>query len=163
MADGVSDDHAGTVSSWTGGTNHYFTDIISSSSDPAQVTALLGRGRAFVSLRTGFTGLLDLLCDSTRMGGTRSAPGSTADVTVMANGVPTNGKVRIQQIRVHGDTTRVTAPPRATDVAFDASALGTGQVTVRVPNVLSYVRAEVLNSTGTQVAFSNPLWLTPTA
>ena len=47
--------------------------------------------------------------------------------------------------------------------AFDASALGTGQVTVRVPNVLSYVRAEVLNSTGTQVAFSNPLWLTPTA
>jgi hypothetical protein len=161
MADGVSDDHAGTLTSWTGGTNHYFTDIISTSSDPAQVTPLLGRGRAFVSLRTGFTGMLDLLCDSTRMGGTRTGVGTSADITIIANGVPSNGKVRLQQIRIHGDTTRLTPPPRQTDVAIDATALGTGQVTVRIPNVLSYVRAEVLNSTGTKVAFSNPLWLTP--
>jgi hypothetical protein len=163
MADGVSDDHAGTVSSWTGGTNHYFTDIISSSSDPAQVTPLLGRGRAFVSLRTGFAGMLDLVCDAVRMGGTRTASGTTADVTIIANGLPTNGKLRVQQIRIHGDTTRVTPPARTTDVALDAATLGTGQVTIRVPNVRSYVRAEVLNSTGTRVAFSNPLWLTPPA
>lgn len=162
MANGVSDDHAGTVSSWTGGTNHYFTDIISSSNEPAQTIPLLGRGRAFVSLRTGFAGMLDLICDAVRMGGTRSGPGTTADVSVMVNGVPSNGKVRIQQIRIHGDTTRVTPPARTTDVTFDASALGTGQVSVRVPNVHSYIRAEVLNSTGTRVAFSNPLWLTPT-
>ena len=163
MADGVSDDHAGTVTSWTGGTNHYLTDVISSTSDPAQVTPLLGRGRAFVSLRTGFAGMLDLVCDGVRMGSTRSGAGTTADVTVLADGVPTNGTLRIQQIRVHGDTTRVTPPARTTDVAHGASTLGTGQVTVRVPNMPSYLRAEVLNGNGTRVAFSNPLWLAPTA
>ena len=162
MADGVSDDHDGTVDSWTtSGANHYFTDVISSSSDPAHVTPLLGRGRAFVSLRTGFAGMLDLTCDGIRMGGTRTGSGATADVEVAADGVPSTGRLRILQVGVHGDTTRVSPPTPRTDVSFPASAISSGQVTVRVPNARSYLRAEVLDGAGTRVAFSNPMWLRP--
>lgn len=162
MADGVSDDHAGTPTSWTGGTNHYFTDVISPSSDPAQVAPLLGQGRAFVSLRTGFAGMLDLACDGVRMGGSRSGSGRGTDINVTADGLPSNGTLRVIQVGIHGDATRVTPPTPRTDVQFAASTISGGQVTVRVPNALSYVRAEVLNGAGTRVAFSNPLCLTPT-
>lgn len=161
MANGVSDDHAGTLSSWTGGTNQYFTDIISTSKDPAQVTPLLGRGRAFVSLRTGFAGMLDLACDGIAMGATRTATGTSADITITADGVPTNGTLRVLQFAIHGDTTRVTRPTPRTNTSYPAIALTGGQITIRLPNIRSYVRAEVRNSTGKIVAFSNPLWLTP--
>jgi hypothetical protein len=160
-ADGVSDDHAGTMTSWTGGTNHYVTDVISSSRDTGVVAGLMGRGRAFVSLRAAFGGLLDLACNGVTMGGTSTATGSTAGLSVVANGLPAGSTLRVIQTKVHGDRTVTTPPPRLLDRSYAASAVAGGQVNLGVSNVRSYVRAEVLNSAGVRVAFSNPLWLAP--
>lgn len=161
VANGVSDDHAGTMTSWTGGTNHYVTDVISPTRETGQVTGLLGGGRAFVSLRTAFGGLLDLACAGTSMGGTSNTTGSTAEVMVVANGLPTGSTLRVIQTRVHGDRSVTTPPPRLLDRSYSASSLTGGLVTVGVSNVRSYVRAEVISSTGSRIAFSNPLWLAP--
>lgn len=157
----MSDDHAGTVASWTTGKNHYMSDIISPSRDPATATPLLGQGRTFVSLRTGYAGLLDMSCDSTLMGGTRTGSGTNATVTVKADAPPTNGKLRVVQYRIHGDTTRLTPPAPLTERIYAPSALSSGQVSLTVPNSRSYIRAEIRNGAGVIVAFSNPLWLTP--
>lgn len=161
VADGASDDHAGTLTSWTGGTNHYVTDVLSSSRDTGVVAGLLGRGRAFVSLRPAFGGLLDLTCNGVTMGGTSSTTGSTAALTVVANGLPAGSTLRVIQTKVHGNRTVTTPPAHVLDRAFAASSLTSGQVNLGVSNVRSYVRTEVLNSAGVRIAFSNPLWLTP--
>ncbi|MGV1010493.1 MAG: hypothetical protein ACOYBY_18145, partial [Dermatophilaceae bacterium] len=139
MANGVSDDHAGTVASWTGKGNQYMTDVISASRDPAQVTPLLKSGRAYVSLLTGFNGLLDLSCGSTLMGGTHSDSGSDANVTVTADALPSNGKLRVLQYRIHGDVTRLTAPTPLTERVFTPSGVTSGKVSLAVPNVTSYL------------------------
>jgi len=75
--------------------------------------------------------------------------------------VASNGTLRVLQFAIHGDTTRVTRPTPRTNTSYPAIALTGGQITIRLPNIRSYVRAEVRNSTGKIVAFSNPLWLTP--
>lgn len=163
IANGVSDDHAGTVASWSNRQNNYLSDVISASHDPAAVTPMLGQGRTFVSLRTGYSGLLDLSCGATLMGGTRSGSETHATVTVTADALPTNGNLRVVQYRVHGDPTRLTPPAPLTERSYAPSALSNGQVSLTVPNSRSYVRAEIRNSAGVVVAFSNPLWLAPSA
>jgi hypothetical protein len=163
MADGVSDDHAGTIASWTGGTNHYVSDVISSTRDTGVVAGLLGRGRSFVSLRAAFGGLLDLTCDGVSMGGIRSATGTSAPLTVVAGGLPAGSTLRVIQTKVHGDRSITTPPPHLLDRSYAASSVSGGQVNLGVRNVHSYVRTEVLDSHGVRIAFSNPLWLAPSS
>ena len=67
MANGVSDNHAGTADSWAK-TNRYFTDVISATTDPTTVVPLLAAGRMFVSLRPGYDGMLDLASGGAVMG-----------------------------------------------------------------------------------------------
>jgi hypothetical protein len=161
MADGVSDDHAGTVASWVGGTNHYFTDVISATNDPAAIVPLLSLGRSFVSLQTGFNGLLDLACGGTLMGGTHTGTSSKVGVQVTAEGVPNGGTVHIIQVPVHGDRTRTAVTPPRWQRTLPSSRFATGSVRIGVANVASYVRTEVRDTAGTIVAFSNPLFLAP--
>ncbi len=161
MADGVSDDHAGTVHSWTSSPNTYVTDIISPSSHPAVTTPLIGQGRSFVSQRTGFAGLLDLASDGAAMGGTRSGTGSTADIAVTADGLPSGARVEVVQHAVHGDRSRLAAPRPIASTVLAPSRFHGGTTTVSAANVPSYVRTEVRDRAGTLVAFSNPLWLAP--
>ncbi len=161
MADGVSDDHAGTVRSWVGGTNHYFTDVISASNDPAAVVPLLALGRSFVSLGPAFRGMLDLSSDATLMGGTHTGSGTAVDVLVTAEGVPSGGTVRVVQVPVHGDRSRATVTPPRWQRTRPSTRFTHGPVGFTLANVASYVRSEVRDAAGTVVAFSNPLFIAP--
>lgn len=161
MADGVSDDHAGTMQSTVGGTNHYFTDVISGTNDPAVIVPLLALGRSFVSLRTGFSGMLDLACGETLMGGTHTARGSGVDVQITADGVSSGGNVRVLQMVVHGDRTRAAVTPPLWQQTLPAAQFARRPLSFRVANVRSYLRCEVRDAAGRIVAFSNPLFLRP--
>ncbi len=161
-ATGVSDDHAGTVKSWTG-SNRFFTDVIASSPAPATVVPLLAHGRSFVSRRPGYDGLLDLTTDGAVMGGRRAAGGTTADVTLTADALPAGGSLRVVQMGVHGDRTRTASTPSLWEKTVKAARVVGGTTGVTVANVPSYLRTEVRDASGTIVAFSNPLHLSPPA
>jgi hypothetical protein len=161
-ATGVSDDHAGTQKSWTD-SNRFFTDVISSSAKPSTVVPLLAQGRSFVSRRPGYDGLLDLASDEAVMGGRRSARGPSAEILLTADALPTGGSLRVVQMSVHGDRTRTTATPPLWEKTFKPGRLVGGTTGVTVANVDSYVRTEVRDGSGTIVAFSNPMQLSPPA
>ncbi|HEX2705289.1 MAG TPA: hypothetical protein VHM65_05990, partial [Candidatus Lustribacter sp.] len=161
MANGVSDNHAGNLDGWLTGSNRYFTDVVSDSADPADVVPLLSSGRCFVSLRPEYSGMLDLSCDDTLMGGVRAGTGSTATVTATADALPSGGSLRIVQMPVHGVRNRNTATPPLWERTVTPSQLTSGAISVGVTNVASYLRTEVRDADGTVVGFSNPLFLAP--
>ena len=153
-ANGVSDNHNGTLSSWQRDGNRFVTDIIADAAAPSIAVPALTKGRAFVSSLGQYSGMLDLACGAAVMGGVAGASGSPT-VTVTATDVPAGGKVRLLQYAVHGDRHVTTVRAPLTDVAWP----GSGTRTVSVRGAASYVRAEVRDGRGKVVAFSNPLWL----
>jgi hypothetical protein len=162
MANGVSDNHAGTADSWAK-TNRYFTDVISATTDPTTVVPLLAAGRMFVSLRPGYDGMLDLASGGAVMGSRRTVKGTTVDVVLTADALPSSGSLRVVQVPVHGDRTRTTPTPPLWERTVPAAQVTGGTLGVTVANTPSYLRTEVRDASGTIVAFSNPLHLTPPA
>lgn len=162
MANGVSDNHAGTADSWAK-TNRYFTDVISATTDPTTVVPLLAAGRMFVSLRPGYDGMLDLASGGAVMGSRRTVKGATVDVVLTADALPSSGSLRVVQVPVHGDRTRTTPTAPLWERTVPAAQVTGGTLGVTVANTPSYLRTEVRDASGTIVAFSNPLHLTPPA
>lgn len=160
LADGASDNHTGTFTSWAQDPNRFVTDVIADCSDPAVVVPAMQEGRCFVSALGGYAGMLDLRVGETPMGGTAELSGTTVALTAFADGVPSDGTLGLVQYAVHRDRSAYQIRSPIWESTTPASGLVGGSTGAEVPVQDSYIRAEVRDGAGAVVAFSNPVFLT---
>ena len=156
---GVSDDHVGT--NWLRFGNNWFTSVWASSNDEADLLAALASGRSWCASLSGFRGTLDLLVDGTCPMGSASVSTLTSrQLTVIASGLPPGSTVQVLQGTVDYAGTAAPAPNTSVIATYSAAALSGGAVTLPVAGtVSSFVRTQVVSSSGVVVALSNPVWL----
>jgi hypothetical protein len=156
---GPSDDHVGT--NWLRNGNNWFTSAWAVSSAESDLLTALAAGRSWCASLPWFRGGLDLLVDGVcPMGSVSVSTLATRQLAVIATGLPTNAVVQVLQGTV--DYAGKTSPTPNTSViaSLSTAELAGGSVTLQVDNaVSSFVRTQVLDSTGTVVALSNPAWL----
>lgn len=155
-ANGVSDNHGGSMQAWMNDGNFFATDVITSSASPGAVVPAMANGRAFVSSFMGYGGMLDLQINDRKMGSTVASSATSVPLSVTATDIPNGGKVRVVQYPVHGNATR---GPAVRDTSWGPLSGSNGSTTFGVATGPSYVRAEIRDTRGLIVAFSNPLWI----
>ncbi|MFL6238615.1 MAG: hypothetical protein ACJ735_03845 [Actinomycetes bacterium] len=159
---GVSDNHNGlSHNGWLDDTNRFTTSAWASASDPDTLLATLRTGRAFCAEIGAGVSAVDLTVDGIAMGSVSVRPDlttRTAQLTV--GGLPADGSVQLVQGIV--DYAGVNDPEPLTNVVkvLGAADFDSGLASVDIDSsVSSYVRLNVLNSSGRCVALSNPLWI----
>ncbi len=156
---GVSDDHVGT--NWLPFGNNWFTSVWAASNAQADLLSALSAGRSWCASLSGYRGGLDLLVDGTcPMGSASVSALTTRQLTVIATDLPTNSTLQVVRGVVDYAGAAAPAPNTATIASYSAAALSSGSVTLAVDcSVSSFVRAQVVSSSGVIVALSNPAWL----
>ena len=158
---GVSDDHLGVdwlnppnVTTWT-------TSAWAPSRTEGDLLAALRAGQAWCGSMAGFQGALDLsVGGGCPMGSVSVSSLPRRDLRLTATSVPTGGSV--QAIQGIVDYAGAAAPVPGTKVIATVPArdLVAGSLSLAVDTAQSsFVRTQVLNSAGTVVALSNPVWL----
>lgn len=154
---GTSDNHTGK--SWATQQWNHVTRVWADL-DEASMLDGLRAGRAWFGPPSGYPGDLDLEADDgTPMGSVSVSSANQRTVRVRADGVPNGGSVTV--VRGDVDSAGTADPnPSVTRQQYSASAVQNGELTVPVDTSSpAFVRVEVANSSGTQVACSNPVWL----
>ena len=156
---GVSDDHVGT--DWLRQGNNWITSAWAASTGEADLLSALTAGRAWCASILSYRGGLDLLVDGTcPMGSASVSSLSTRQLTVSASDLPANSTVQVVQGVVDYAGTAAPTPNAVVIASYTAADLAGGSVTLPVDcTVSSFVRTQVVGSTGTVVALSNPAWL----
>jgi hypothetical protein len=156
---GVSDDHVGT--DWCHFGNNWFTSVWAVSNAEADLLSALSAGRSWCASLSGYRGGLDLLVDGACPMGSASVSARTSrQLTVIATELPTKSTLQVVRGAVDYAGTAAPAPNTSIIASYGAAALSSGSVTLPVDcTVSSFVRAQVVNSSGTIVALSNPAWL----
>jgi len=156
---GVNDAHHGTL--WAKLKNDWTTSVWAPSSAEASLLQALRSGRGWFGSHTRFRGALDLLVDgSCPMGSVSVSALAQRQLIVTATDVPAGGSLQIIQGGV--DYAGPNQPTAQTSVvsAYPDIGLTTGTVAFSVDtSTSSFVRSQVLDSTGAVVALSNPVWL----
>jgi hypothetical protein len=156
---GASDDHVGT--DWLRAGNNWFTSAWAASTGEADLLSALTAGRAWCASLAAYRGSLDLLVDGTCPMGSASVSSLPARQLVLsATDLPANSTLQVVQGVV--DYAGITSPtPNAAVIAsLTTDDLAGGSVTLPVDcTVSSFVRTQVVGSTGTVLALSNPAWL----
>jgi hypothetical protein len=159
---GVSDNHGGTAGSWSKEADRFITYTwAKSTSETDQLTALAA-GRVYVGELASFSGLLDLLIDDTvPMGAVSIKPSvTTRQLRIIATGLPTGSVVQLLQAPVDYPGIATVSSAKHILQTLPASAFTTGSTTTTIDtHRSSFIRLNVLNSTGRTIAFSNPIWL----
>lgn len=165
---GTNDNHVGT--DWLHGTdsgsNNFATGVWAASHAQSDLLAALVAGRAWCGSLSEFAlpagAALDLVADGTcPMGSASVSKVTSRHVTLTAAGLPSGGKLQLLQGSVDYAGTADPAPDTKMIASYTAAQLnGSHQVTRAVDTSAdSFVRTQVLDSAGTVVAMSNPLWL----
>lgn len=156
---GVSNDHKGV--NWAARGVEWTTSAWAPDTLETSLLDSLRAGRAWCGSMTGFTGGLDLLVDGEcPMGSVSVLDLAQRDLVATATGMPRNGSLRIVQGVVDYAGPGVSAPATQVLATIPAGGLSGGTVDLPVDTgTSSFVRTEVLDSTGTVVALSNPVWL----
>jgi hypothetical protein len=156
---GTSDDHYGR--DWRQLKNDWVTSAWAPSSGQSDLLAAMTAGRVWCGSLTGYQGSLDLMVDQTCPMGSVSVSGvNQRQLTASVTGVPGYGSLQVLQGQVdyagtHGLQSNVRVIGN-----YSGSQLRSGQVTQWVnTGSPSFVRTQVLDSSGTVVALSNPVWL----
>jgi hypothetical protein len=156
---GVSDDHAGT--DWYGKSNNWVTSAWASSTRMPDLLAALAGGRAWCGSLSKYRGSLDLLVDgSVRMGSVSVSTLTSRQLTATATGLPTGAVLQVLQGAV--DYAGQNAPTDDVKLigSYTASQLASGQITRAVSTTQdSFLRTQLISSTGAIIATSNPVWL----
>lgn len=155
---GASDDHHGT--DWRSSRNNFLTWAWAPGPAEADLLAALRAGRVFFGDMARFSGTLDITVDGACPMGSASVSREAARaVTIAATGIPAGGTVWLVQVPV--DYAGAAVPKQHMRIStFPDSAFKTGAATVTCDTTRSsFVRAEIVDGTGTQIAFSNPVWL----
>ena len=121
----------------------------------------MAAGRLWCGSLSLFRGTLDLLVDGSCPMGSASVSSQTArSLVASATGVPRNGSVQILQGAVDYAGTSGLASNAGVIASYPASAFAGGSVTLPVNTSSdSFVRTQVLTSSGQVVGLSNPVWL----
>jgi hypothetical protein len=156
---GTSDDHWGQ--NWFGEVNNWITWVWAATSSQASLLAALAAGRTWCGSLSGFRGSLDLLVDgSSPMGSVSISAAATRQGALTATSVPAGGSVQLLQGIVDYAGTRALAANTRVIASYPARDLASGSVTTKVDNSRgSFIRSQVLNSSGAIVGLSNPAWL----
>ena len=156
---GTNDDHFGK--DWLAKSNNWFSSVWAPSTGIADLLAALAAGRAWCASLSGYRGSLDLLVDGTvPMGSVSISKVTSRKLVASATAVPAHGKVQILQGTVdYAGAADLSANTKVIG-SYTGSQLTGGSVTQRVDTSKdSFVRTQVLDSTGTQIGLSNPVWL----
>jgi hypothetical protein len=156
---GTSDDHAGT--NWPGVTNNFVTSVWAASTAEADLLAALSAGRAWTASLSAYRGALDLLVDGTcRMGSVSVSSVNSRALTATATGMPSGGSLQVVQGTVDSAGTAALMPNSMVVASYTAAQLAGGSITQSVDTSQSrFFRTQVLDSSGTVVGLSNPVWL----
>ncbi len=154
---GTSDNHTGR--SWATQQWNHVTRVWADLNEASMLDGLRG-GRAWFGPPTGYPGDLDLEADDgAPMGSVSVSTANQRTVRVLADAVPNGGSVTV--VRGAVDSAGTSDPnPSVTRQQYSASAVQNGELAIQVDTSSpAFVRVEVANSSGTQVACSNPIWL----
>jgi len=156
---GTTDDH--DAIDWLNSYLNWVTSTWTASRAEPDLLAALRAGRAWFGSLSGFRGSLDLLADgSCPMGSVSVSSLPARRLLVMATDLPAGGSLRVVQGVVDYAGTATPRPSNREVATYPAAALATGSVELSVDtSTSSYVRTEVLDSTGSVVGLSNPIWL----
>ena len=156
---GVSDDHFGLQ--WDGLVNNWVTSAWAASTAQADLLAAMAAGRAWCGSLSDYRGSLDLLADgSCPMGSASVSKQSSRQLTVSASQIPAAGSLQLLQGTVDYAGTYGLSSNAGVIARYPAAQLFRGSVTLPVDTTKdSFVRSEVLDSSGRVVAVSNPVWL----
>ena len=161
-ATGVTDDHVGIDWAQPGdGAQRYVTSVWSTSTDRTELCTVLATGRAWwhdLLLWPG--GQLDLFVDGRpAMGQAWRTDHKSAQVTIVARGVPEDGHVHV----ITGKCDRGGSTPALSDKTLSAESFRSGGHKITLHrNRGQYVRVEVHDSADRVIGFSNAFWLLPT-
>ena len=123
--------------------------------------AALAAGRAWCASMSRYRGSLDLLVDgSVPMGAVSVSKVASRRLVARATGVPAGGRVQVLQGRVDYAGTAALAANTKVIGSYTAAQLAGGSVAQQIDTSQdSFVRTQVLDSSGTLAALSNPVWL----
>ena len=156
---GVSDDHVGN--NWYGFHNNWFTSVWAASTQMADLLAALAAGRGWCGSLSKFRGTLDLLVDgSVPMGAASVSSVTSRKLAATATGLPSGSVLQVLQGAV--DYAGQNAPTDDVKLigTYTPAQLASGQITQAVSTTQdSFLRAQVISSTGAIIATSNPVWL----
>ncbi|MBO0881039.1 MAG: hypothetical protein J2P17_11975, partial [Mycobacterium sp.] len=156
---GVSDDHVGT--NWHGIRNNWVTSVWAPSTTMPDLLSALAAGRAWCGSLSKFRGSLDLLVDgSVPMGAVSVSSVFSRQLVATAAGLPSGAVLQVLQ----GDVDYAGQNAPTDDVkligSYTAKQLASGKISQAVSTGKdSFVRTQVVSSTGAVVATSNPVWL----
>jgi hypothetical protein len=156
---GTNDDHYGK--DWLGIRDNWFSSVWASGTGQTGLLAALAAGRAWCGSLSRYRGSLDLLVDgSAPMGSVSVSKRASRQLAATATGVPRNGVLQILQGLVDYAGTADLASNAEVIGSYTAAELALGQARQSVDNHAgSFVRAQVLDASGTVVGLSNPVWL----
>jgi hypothetical protein len=170
-ADGVSDDHTGA--NWSTQTNRFITYLWTKELSTSNLSTALMTGRAYVGELSSFSGELDLWFDdfAVTMGQVsllNSSGTATRTLWVRADRLPAGSQVNIWRAPIdYTDGTAGTPDGVPTDdgvllgggAPIDASRFASGPVSLTVDtSTACFFWADVLDSTGRTIAFSNMIY-----
>jgi hypothetical protein len=156
---GVSDDHAGT--NWYGIGNNWVTSVWAPSTGMADLLSALAAGRSWCGSLSKFRGSLDLLVDaSVPMGAVSVSSVTSRHLAASATGLPTGAVLQVLQGRVdYAGQNALTADIRLIG-SYTTTQFASGQITQAVDtSAETFLRTQVISSTGAIIATSNPVWL----
>jgi len=155
---GTTDDHVGT--NWLRSGNNWFTSVWAASSAEADLLNALAAGRGWCGSLPWFRGNPGLLIDGACPMGSVSI--STLPSRQTADRNRTSGQQRRPGAPGHRGLrgNRLTHPDTLVIATYSTVDLAGGSVSMAVDNsVSSFVRTQVVDSTGVVIALSNPAWL----
>jgi hypothetical protein len=156
---GTSDDHVGT--DWLRSGNNWFTSVWAAGNAESDLLSALAAGRSWCGSLPWFRGGLDLLVDGAcPMGSASISTLPSRQLQVIATGLPTNGVLQVLQGAVDYAGAGAPTPNTSVIATYSTADLAGGSVSMTVDNsASSFVRTQVVDSTGAVVALSNPAWL----
>jgi hypothetical protein len=156
---GTNDDHFGK--NWLAKSNNWFSSVWAPSTGVADLLAALAAGRAWCASLSGYRGSLDLLVDgSVPMGSVSVSAVPSRRLVAIATAIPAQGSLQILQGTVdYAGAADLSANTKVIG-SYSAGQLSGGSVVHRTNTGKdSFVRTQVLDSAGTVVGLSNPVWL----
>jgi hypothetical protein len=156
---GTNDDHFGQ--DWLGPKNNWFSSVWAPTAGIGDLLAALAAGRAWCASLSRYRGSLDLLVDGTvPMGSVSVSTVLSRRLVASATAIPAQGSLQILQGTVDYAGAADLSANTKVIASYPASQLGGGSVAHQVNNRKdSFVRTQVLDSTGAVVGLSNPVWL----
>jgi hypothetical protein len=156
---GVSDDHEGT--NWYGLHNNWVSSVWAPSTRMSNLLSALAAGRGWCGSLSKFRGSLDLLVDgSVPMGAVSVSSVSSRRLAATATRLPSGAVLQVLQGAVdYPGQNSLTADTKLIG-SYTTTRLASGQITRAVSTAQdSFLRTQVVSSTGAIIATSNPVWL----